>query len=89
MGNLYLVDKPYGANGLALAAQDEEAVVVLVQDGVYLDVSGLRKAGRPVYAVRRDIERRGLGKHLADGVKAIGFDDLVDLIVAHKVVNFA
>ena len=89
MGNLYLVDKPYGANGLALAAQDEEAILVLIQDGVYLDVSGLSKAGRPLYAMKRDIERRGLEKHLAHDVKAIGFDELVDLIVAHKVVNFA
>jgi sulfur relay protein TusB/DsrH len=89
MGNLYLVDQPVGANGLALAAQDDEAVVVLIQDGVYLDVSVLKKAGRPVHAVKRDVERRGLGKRLADGVKTIGFDELVDLIVAHKVVNFA
>jgi sulfur relay protein TusB/DsrH len=89
MGNLYLVDQPFGSNGLALAAQDDEAIVVLVQDGVYLDVSELSKAVRPVYAVKRDIERRGLAKRLSNGVKAIGFDELVDLIVAHKVVNFA
>ena len=89
MGNLYLVDEPFGGNGLALAAKDDEAVVVLIQDGVYLDVSALAKAGRPVYAMKRDIERRGLGKRLPDAVKAIGFDQLVDLIVAHKVANFA
>ena len=89
MSNLYLVDQPFGANGLALAAQDNEAVVVLIQDGVSLDISALSRAGRPVYAVKRDAERRGLGKRLADGVKAIDFDELVDLIVAHKVVNFA
>ncbi len=89
MGNLYLVDKPYGANGLALAAQDDEAVVVLIQDGVYLDLSEVSKAGRPLYAVKRDIERRGLANQLPSSVKAVGFDELVDLIVDHKVVNFA
>jgi sulfur relay protein TusB/DsrH len=89
MGNLYLVDEPFGANGLALAAQDDDAIVVLIQDGVSLDVSALSRAGRSVYAVQRDVERRGLGKRLADGVKTIGFDGLVDLIVANKVVNFA
>lgn len=89
MGNLYLVDQPFGSNGLALAARDEEAIVVLVQDGVYLDASELSKAGRPVYTVKRDVERRGLGNRLPDGVKALGFGELVDLIVAHKVVNFA
>jgi len=89
MGNLYLLDQPSGSNGLALAARDDEAIVVLIQDGVYLDVSEIGKAGRPVYAVKRDVDRRGLGKRLSNGVKAIGFDELVDLIVAHKVVNFA
>jgi sulfur relay protein TusB/DsrH len=89
MGNLYLIDEPFGGNGLALAAKDDEAVVVLIQDGAFLDISALGRAGRPVYAVKRDVERRGLGKRLPDGVKTIGFDELVDLIVAHKVVNFA
>lgn len=89
MGNLYLLDQPAGSNGLALAARDDEAIVVLIQDGVYLDVSDLSKARRTVYAVKRDVDRRGLGKRLSDRVKPIGFDELVDLIVAHKVVNFA
>ncbi len=89
MGNLYLIDEPFGGSGLALAEGDDEAVVVLIQDGVYLDGSTLGRNGRPVYAVKRDIERRGLGNRLPNAVKVIGFDDLVDLIVAHKVVNFA
>jgi sulfur relay protein TusB/DsrH len=89
MGNIYLIDRPFGSNGFALAEQDEEAIVVLIQDGVYLDVSELKKAGRPVYAVQRDIDRRGLERKLAASVEAIGFEELVDLIVEHKVVNFA
>jgi sulfur relay protein TusB/DsrH len=89
MGNLYLLDQPFGDNGLALAVRDDEAAVVLIQDGVYLDVSAVSKAGRTVYAVKRDVERRGLGRRLAEGVKIIDFDDLVDLIIDNKVVNFA
>ncbi len=89
MGNLYLVDQPAGASAFALAAGDGEAIVVLIQDGVYLDASALTKAGRTVCAVQRDLERRGLAGGAAQGVKAIGFDELVDLIVANKVVNFA
>jgi len=86
---MYLIDQFSGRGALAFAAQDDEAIVVLVQDGVFLDVSGLKIAGRPVYAVQRDIDRRGLQKRLPAGVKPIGFDELVDLIVANKVVNFA
>ncbi len=88
MANVYLIDQPAGGAALDLATRDGDAIVVLIQDGVYLDVSGLRKAGRPLYAVKRDVEKRGLGSRL-DGVKAIGFDGLVDLIMANKVVNFA
>jgi sulfur relay protein TusB/DsrH len=90
MANLYLIDQPFGGNGLALAQHDDEAIIVLIQDGVNLDVSTLGNgAGPPVYAVRKDLERRGLVEQTARRVKPINFGELVDLIVAHKVVNFA
>ena len=89
MSNLYLIDQPIASGALALAASDSDAIVVLVQDGVYADLSDLIKNGRQVYAIERDIERRGLKSRIAASVKPIGFDKLVDLIVDHKVVNFA
>ncbi len=89
MGNLYIVDRPFGGNGLKLAERDQDAVIALVQDGVYLDISSIRAAGRKVYAVRRDAERRGLQKRLGEDVRQIDFEELVDLIVANKVINFA
>ena len=89
MSNLYLVDQPIASGALALAAGDSDAIVVLVQDGVYADTASLSKNGRRVYAIKRDIERRGLSSRIAKSVKPIGFDELVDLIAGHKVVNFA
>ena len=89
MSNLYLIDRPLAQQGMAFAAADDEAVVVLIQDGVYADVSALAAAGRPLYAVQKDIVRRGLDGRLADSVHTIGYDELVDLIVENKVVNFA
>jgi len=89
MSNLYLIDQPIASGALALAASDGDAIVVLVQDGVYADLSGLTKNGRQVYAIERDIERRGLKSRIAKSVEPIGFDKLVDLIVDHKVINFA
>ena len=89
MANLYLVDKPFGENGLALAAQDAGAAVVLIQDGVYLDASAVGGSGGSVYAVERDVELRGLRGRLPRFVEAIDYAQLVDLIVEHKVVNFA
>ena len=89
MANLYLIDQPFGGNGLALAQHDDEAIIVLIQDGVNLDASSLGNGHYPVYAVKRDLERRGLAEDAARRVKPIDFGELVDLIVAHKVVNFA
>ena len=89
MANLYLIDRPFGRNGLALAKEDEEAQVVLIQDGVYLNAGEVNAAGRKVYAVKRDVQKRGLMDRLADFVTVIDHDELVDLIVEHKVINFA
>ena len=89
MANLYLIDQPFGGNGLALAQHDDEAIIVLIQDGVNLDTSSLGNGAKPVYAVKKDLERRGLAEQAARGVRPIDFGELVDLIVAHKVVNFA
>jgi sulfur relay protein TusB/DsrH len=89
MANLYLIDQPFGGNGLALAQHDDEAIIVLIQDGVNLDVSTLGNGAKPVYAVKKDLQRRGLAEQATHRVKPIDFGELVDLIVAHKVVNFA
>ncbi len=89
MSNLYLIDKPAGELALALAAADGEAKVVLIQDGVYLDAGPLRAAGREVYAVKRDVEVRGLLGQLPSFVREIDYGQLVDLIVDNKVINFA
>ena len=88
MANLYLIDKPFGGNGLELAAKDDEAIVVLIQDGVYLDPAPILAQEKQVFAMKRDLAKRGRG-NASNFVKAIDYSDLVDLIVEHKVVNFA
>ena len=84
MANLYLLDKPNGPSGLALAAADSDAAVVLIQDGVYLDPSS---AKGKVYAVKRDVEQRGVASRLPASVRVIDYGELVDLIMANKVIN--
>ena len=85
---LYLIDKPFGENGLALAEADDEAKIVLIQDGVYLKMSNaLLKKG--VCAIAEDVKRRGLEARLPSAVKRIDYSELVDLIVENKVFNFA
>lgn len=89
MANLYLIDRPFASSALGLLKQDADAEVVLLQDGVYLgNDASLGKAKR-VYALRRDVDRRGLGERVAAGVKLIDYPELVDILLANKVLNFA
>ena len=89
MANLYLIDRPFGGNGLNLALGDAGAIVVLIQDGVYLDPTPILQAGRTVVAVKDDVAKRGLESRVAPAVRCIEYGEVVDLILAHKVVNFA
>ncbi|HHT9120073.1 MAG TPA: DsrH/TusB family sulfur relay protein [Candidatus Hypogeohydataceae bacterium YC41] len=88
MGNLYLINKEYGENGLKLAEYDGEAVVVLIQDGVYIDPA-LYPNKAKIYAIKQDVQKRGLNDRLHKRVECIDYSQLVDLIVENKVINFA
>lgn len=84
---VYLVDRPQGEEALSIAALDPDAQIVLIQDGVYLDTKAV--AERPVYAVAEDAKRRGLVGRLPTYVKLIDYGEVIDLVVANKVINFA
>jgi tRNA 2-thiouridine synthesizing protein B len=97
MGNLYLISKEYGENGLNLAQHDKEAIVVLLQDGVYISPK-LYPSKAKIYAIKQDLEKRGLkgkvSEYMVTGmlpkrVEHIDYYQLVDLIVENKVINFA
>ena len=81
---LYLINLPFSHVGLDMAKRDADAKVVLIEDGVYADTSGLDN----VYAVKEDVEKRGVADRVG-GARIIDYDELVDLIVDNKVVNFA
>ena len=82
--SLYLINLPFAKVGLDVARRDSDAKVVLIEDGVYADASGFDE----VYAVKEDVEKRGVASRLGNA-RVIDYDDLVDLIVENKVVNFA
>ena len=83
---VYLVDKPNENIAVEVAAMDDDAKIVLIKDGVYLDPSTM--PGK-VYVMDDDVEVRGLKDRLAGKAETIGYPQLVDLIVENKVVNFA
>jgi sulfur relay protein TusB/DsrH len=89
MANVYLIDKKFGNNSLRIAEQDKDAEIVLIQDGIYLDVRKIENSGNKVYAIKDDVKKRGYTEILYKNIELIDYDKLVDLILANKVVNFA
>ena len=89
MANVYLIDKKFGNNSLRIAEQDKDAEIVLIQDGIYLDVKKIENSGNKVYAIKDDVEKRGYTEILSKNIELIDYGKLVDLILANKVVNFA
>ncbi len=84
---LYLLgDKIIGPTGLKHAQKDPDAVVVLIKDGVYLDLQAVE--GKKIYAIDEDVKRRGMGGRLEGKAEVIGYDRLVDLVLENKVANF-
>lgn len=84
---LYLVDQPSAEIAFRTAADDPDAHVVLLQDGVYVrpgdDVPEI--SGR-LSAIERDVTIRGITPP-AD-VTLITYDELVGLLDDHEVRSF-
>ncbi|MCE1246091.1 MAG: DsrH/TusB family sulfur relay protein [Firmicutes bacterium] len=83
---LYLLDGRYTKLGLDLAKNDPNAKVVLIQDGVYADISSLADT-REVYFIKDDLAKRGM-ELPHPGAKVISYPDLIDLIEQEKIYNF-
>jgi tRNA 2-thiouridine synthesizing protein B len=79
---IYLIDKPMAEIAFRTAAGDEDAEIVLVQDGVFLDPD----LEVPTYAVRRDVEVRGVD--LPARIEPIDYDDVVELTLERGVRSF-
>ena len=79
---LCLVDKPMADLAFRTVAGDDDAHVVLVQDGVVLDPD----VDAPVYAVADDVDVRGVD--LPPDVERVSYDALVEMIVEREVKSF-
>lgn len=94
---LHTVNKsPLERNSLASCLRHlaPGAAVLLIEDGVYGAMSGTSFAPvleqvlgtAEVYALRPDIEARGIQGRIIAGVKLVDYDGFVDLVVAHAPV---
>jgi sulfur relay protein TusB/DsrH len=73
-------------------AMSAEADLLLMQDATLLCNNGRKDATRfgerKVYALRVDLEKRGLSERLVDGVELIDYGGMVDLLFSdYTVVN--
>jgi tRNA 2-thiouridine synthesizing protein B len=80
---LYLVDRPMAEIAFRTAASDDDARIVLIQDGVLLEP----ELDVPTYAVARDADVRGVD--LPPDVERVGYDTLIALVVEHETRTFA
>lgn len=81
---LYLINSENACGIPEEPIGEEEAVFLLLQDGVYL--SSLPESG-DVYACAEDVRLRGLSGRLPERVKPVSAAEMVELIVAHPVMS--
>lgn len=79
---LYLVDKPMADVAFRTAAGDDDARIVLIQDGVLLKPD----LDVPTYAVAKDVEVRGVD--LPPDVERISYATVIEFVLDQEVKNF-
>ena len=92
---LHIVNKsPLERNALdsCLRSAQPGAAVLLIEDGVYAATRGHAAEGKlraasarlEIYVLAPDLEARGMGQSLAEGMKPIDYSGFVELVVQHK-----
>lgn len=91
---LHIVNKsPLDRNSLdtCLATAQPGGALLLIEDGVYAATSGNAAAGKlkqamgqmKVYALKPDLEARGMADRLLEGVNLVDYGGFVDLVTEH------
>lgn len=95
---LHTVNKsPFDHNTLetCLKYAKQGSAVLLIEDGVYAAVKGTAVSKKlqdalktvPIYALKPDIEARGMQGRVLDGVKLVDYGGFVDLVAEHSTVQ--
>ena len=95
---LHIVNKsPFERNALdsCLRFGRDGSAVLLIEDGVYAATRG--NVAEPkikaalgqmkIYALRPDLEARGMQEPVIEGVELVDYGGFVDLVVSHKAVQ--
>ena len=95
---LHTVNKsPFGHATLkaCLKHAKQGSSVLLIEDGVYAATKGTAVSQRlqdafarvSIYALKPDVEARGMQDRLMDGIKLVDYGGFVDLVVEHNAVQ--
>jgi len=71
------------------------SAVLLIEDGVYAAAKGTSVSPRieqalksvTIYALKPDVEARGMQNRVMDGVRLVDYEGFVDLVVEHDAVQ--
>jgi tRNA 2-thiouridine synthesizing protein B len=71
------------------------SAVLLIEDGVYAAARGTAVSAQlqealkrvSVYALKPDLEARGMQNRVVDGVRLVDYEGFVDLVVEHSAVQ--
>ena len=95
---LHTVNKsPFDHNAFetCLKYAKQGSAVLLIEDGVYAAAKGTAASKQlqdamktvPIYALKPDIEARGMQGRVLDGVKLVDYGGFVDLVAEHNTVQ--
>ena len=95
---LHTVNKsPFAHNALEICLKHAKpgSAVLLIEDGVYAATTGTAVSQRlldalatvSIYALKPDVEARGMQNRLIDGIKLVDYGGFVDLVVEHHAVQ--
>ena len=95
---LHTVNKSPFDNGTLQACLKfarQGSAVLLIEDGVYAAARDTAVAGQmqealksvAVYALKPDVEARGLQTRVMDGIRLVDYEGFVDLVVKHSAVQ--
>jgi tRNA 2-thiouridine synthesizing protein B len=95
---LHTINKsPFAHNALEVCLKHAKqgSAVLLIEDGVYAATKGTAVSQRlqdalarvSIYALKPDVEARGMQDRLMDGIKLVDYGGFVDLVVEHNAVQ--
>lgn len=98
MTMLHTVNKSPFDNGTlrcCLKFARQGSAVLLIEDGVYAAVKDTAVAkdvqaamgSVAIYALRPDVEARGMQNRVMDGIRLVDYEGFVDLVVEHSAVQ--